>query len=168
MHNRDISFNFSHMTVYCVFSLESPHEYTQYTICNTKKKITMNYPNTAAIRFFLGIQVRVRNSSRFLFFYTTDCPPVRGDNPRALASGLSPAQADKPWYNLNITLFFTTDKGIGSVIKKNTCICSDIESIPQKAKDSKPVTNRALLVCFNFYACSAHVGTLEMQKKLNM
>ena len=24
---------------------------------------------------------------------------IRGDNPRALASGLSPAQADKPWYN---------------------------------------------------------------------
>ena len=27
------------------------------------------------------------------------CLPVRGDNPRALASGLSPAQADKLWYN---------------------------------------------------------------------
>ena len=26
------------------------------------------------------------------------CPPVRGDNSRALASGLSSAQADKPWY----------------------------------------------------------------------
>ena len=26
------------------------------------------------------------------------CPPVRGDNPRALASGLSPVQANKPWY----------------------------------------------------------------------
>ena len=26
------------------------------------------------------------------------CPPVRGDNPRALARGLSPVQADKPWY----------------------------------------------------------------------
>ena len=24
------------------------------------------------------------------------CPPVRGDNPRALASGLSNVQADKP------------------------------------------------------------------------
>ena len=28
------------------------------------------------------------------------CPPVRGNNPRALASGLSPVQADKPWYIL--------------------------------------------------------------------
>ena len=27
-----------------------------------------------------------------------DCPPVRGDNPRALASGLSNVQADNPWY----------------------------------------------------------------------
>ena len=26
------------------------------------------------------------------------CTPVRGDNPRALASGLSPTQADKPRY----------------------------------------------------------------------
>ena len=27
--------------------------------------------------------------------YTMGCPPVRGDNPRALASGLSYLQADK-------------------------------------------------------------------------
>ena len=27
------------------------------------------------------------------------CPPVQGDNPRAVASGLSLVQADKPWYN---------------------------------------------------------------------
>ena len=27
------------------------------------------------------------------------CPPVRGDNPRALASGLSYEQVDNPWYN---------------------------------------------------------------------
>ena len=27
--------------------------------------------------------------------YTMGCPPVRGDNPRALASGLSNAQVDK-------------------------------------------------------------------------
>ena len=27
--------------------------------------------------------------------YTMGCPPVRGDNPRALASGLSYAQVDK-------------------------------------------------------------------------
>ena len=27
------------------------------------------------------------------------CPPVRGDNPQALAHGLSPVLADKPWHN---------------------------------------------------------------------
>ena len=27
------------------------------------------------------------------------CRPVRGDNIRALTSGLSPIQADKSWYN---------------------------------------------------------------------
>ena len=30
---------------------------------------------------------------------TMVCPPVQGDNPRALASGLSPVQMDKQWYN---------------------------------------------------------------------
>ena len=29
--------------------------------------------------------------------YTMGCPPVRGDNPRALASGLSYVQVDNPW-----------------------------------------------------------------------
>ena len=32
---------------------------------------------------------------RFSNSYTMGCPPVRGDNPRALASGLSYVQADK-------------------------------------------------------------------------
>ena len=31
--------------------------------------------------------------------YTMGCPPVRGDNPRALASGFSYIQVDKTWYN---------------------------------------------------------------------
>ena len=39
-----------------MFSLESPHrggsnEYTQYTVFNIKKKITLNYPKSAAIGF---------------------------------------------------------------------------------------------------------------------
>ena len=38
-------------------SLESPHrgdsnEYTQYTILNTKEKITQNYPKSAVLGFF--------------------------------------------------------------------------------------------------------------------
>ena len=48
---------FSHMKVYCVFSLESPHGgnsngYTKYTIFSIKKKITLNYPKSAAMGFF--------------------------------------------------------------------------------------------------------------------
>ena len=35
--------------------------------------------------------------------YTMGCPPVRGDNPRALASGLSDVQMDNPWYNYYTT-----------------------------------------------------------------
>ena len=55
------------MKVFCVFSLESPHrgdsnENIQYTIFNTKRKITLSYPKSAAMRFFLGTQARFRNS----------------------------------------------------------------------------------------------------------
>ena len=37
-------------------------EYTQYTIFNIKKKITLNYPNLQMWDFFLGTHERVRNS----------------------------------------------------------------------------------------------------------
>ena len=48
-----ISFN---MKVCCVFSLESPHrgdsnEFTQYTIFNIRKKISLNHPKSAAMDF---------------------------------------------------------------------------------------------------------------------
>ena len=48
---------FFNMKVYCVFSLESPHwgdsnKNTKYTIFNIKKKITLNYPKSAAMGFF--------------------------------------------------------------------------------------------------------------------
>ena len=47
---------FVNMKVCCLFSLESPHrgdsnEYTQYTIFNIKKRITLNYPKSAAMGF---------------------------------------------------------------------------------------------------------------------
>ena len=50
-----------------MFSVESLHrgdsnEYTQYTICNMKKKNTLNYPKSAALWIFQGTQKRVRNS----------------------------------------------------------------------------------------------------------
>ena len=64
MKNRDIFFIFFNMAVCCVFSLESPHrgnsnEYTQYTILNIKKKITLNFPKSAAMGYFQGTQERV-------------------------------------------------------------------------------------------------------------
>ena len=56
-HNRDVFSIFLNRKVYCVYSLESPHrgdsnEYTQYTIFNIKKKITVNYSKSAAMGFF--------------------------------------------------------------------------------------------------------------------
>ena len=55
------------MMVCCVISLDSAYrcdsnEYTQYTIFNIKKKITLNYPQSAAMGFSLETQKRVRNS----------------------------------------------------------------------------------------------------------
>ena len=64
----DIFLIFFHMKVCCVFSLESPHrgdsnKYTQYSIFNIKKKITLNYPISTAVRFFFQeSQEQVRNS----------------------------------------------------------------------------------------------------------
>ena len=52
----DIFSIFFNMKLSCVFSLELPQrgnskEYTQYTIFNIKKKITLNYPKSAAMSF---------------------------------------------------------------------------------------------------------------------
>ena len=57
MHNRNIFSIFFNMKVYCVLSLELPHggdsnEFTQYTIFNIKKKVTLNYPKSAVWGFF--------------------------------------------------------------------------------------------------------------------
>ena len=57
MQNRDVFSIFFNMKVFCVFSLESPHrgdsnEYTQYIIFDIKRKITLNYPKSAAQGFF--------------------------------------------------------------------------------------------------------------------
>ena len=48
---------FFNMKIYCVFSLESPHqgdsyEYTQYTFFNIKRKITLNFIKFAVVGFF--------------------------------------------------------------------------------------------------------------------
>ena len=57
MQSRDIFSIFLNMKVYFVFSFESPprgdsNQNTKYTIFNTKKKITLNYPKSAAMGFF--------------------------------------------------------------------------------------------------------------------
>ena len=58
---------FFNTKVFCVVSLESPprgdsNEYTQYTIFNLKKKIILNYPQSAATDFFPSDSKRVQNS----------------------------------------------------------------------------------------------------------
>ena len=66
-HKRNIFSIFYNIKVFCVFTLESPqrggsNENTQYTIVDIKKKIALNYPKSAAMRFFKGTQKRIRNS----------------------------------------------------------------------------------------------------------
>ena len=56
-----------------------------------------------ALKFVISGMGGISDSS------TMVCPPVHGDNPRATASGLSPVQVDKPWYN---TLSCIPDKDI--------------------------------------------------------
>ena len=65
--NRNIFSIFFNIKVYCMFSLELPHrgdsnDYTQYTSFVIRKKITQDYPKSAAMGFFLGTQERVRNN----------------------------------------------------------------------------------------------------------
>ena len=94
-------------------SLESPYrgdsnENIKHTIFKRKKKIPPNYPKYAAIRFFLGtkneFKIAVVNEPsvfeplKFYCSYTTVCPPVPGDNPRALEGRLYSVQVDKLWY----------------------------------------------------------------------
>ena len=66
-HNGDVFSIYFNMKVCSVLPFESPNrgdsnEYTQYTIFNIKKKITLNYPKSTAMGFFLGTQDRVQNT----------------------------------------------------------------------------------------------------------
>ena len=45
------------------------------------------------------------------------CPPVRGDNPRALASGLSYVQADKHGIAINYTTYISVDFAHHEIIR---------------------------------------------------
>ena len=88
-----------------MFSLESPHrgdsnEYTQYTVFNIKKKITIiNYPKSAAKVFSKGLKIKfetavVNEPSVFepLKFYCTVLQIRRGnrDNLGIKISHISP------------------------------------------------------------------------------
>ena len=59
-----------------------------------------------------GHQLDLSNS------YTMGCPPVRGDNPRALASGLSYAQADKLFYTTYISVGLARHKLVQTKVGK--------------------------------------------------
>ena len=54
-----------------------------------------NRPQTVCINIMTKYVCRVCVNRRGCNSYTMGCPPVRGDNPRALASGLSYVQVDK-------------------------------------------------------------------------
>ena len=60
-------------------------------ISNLKKLFSTHYRSLikSVQQFFFYFSTKTCNS------YTIGCPPVRGDNPRALASGLSYVQVDK-------------------------------------------------------------------------
>ena len=55
-----------------MFSLESPHggdsnEYTQYTIFNILRKITLNYPRSAALGLFLKGMLFLKGTQEHLW-----------------------------------------------------------------------------------------------------
>ena len=75
----DIFSIFFNIEVCCVFSFEWPlqgdsNEYTQYTIFNMKKKITLSYPKSAAMGVFQGTKEWARNSHgiRAISFWATE------------------------------------------------------------------------------------------------
>ena len=52
--------------------------------------------------------------------YTTVCPPVREDTPRALARGLSPVQADKLWYYYH-SIIISVDLAQHEIFRAKDC-----------------------------------------------
>ena len=68
-HNRDIFRIFLNMKVGYVFSLESPHRGD--TTFNILKKISLNYPKSAAIGFFQGGKRAISVRSTEVILYIT-------------------------------------------------------------------------------------------------
>ena len=52
---------------------------------------------------------------------TVVCPPVRGDNPRALARGLSPRTGGQPCYNYFYTTLINVDLAQKNEIARAKC-----------------------------------------------
>ena len=65
-------------------------------------------------QFLLMEQILGNKSSNS---YTMGCPPVRGDNPRALASGLSYVQVDKH----GITILCHLHQGRHCILRDISC-----------------------------------------------
>ena len=57
----------------------------------------------------LCVVIKLKTTTRLSISYTMGCPPVRGDNPRALASGLSYVQVDKHGITILYHLHQCTD-----------------------------------------------------------
>ena len=58
-----------------------------------------------------GSQIHVIRNS-----YTMGFMPLRGENSRSLACGLSPIQADKPWYFIEDLAYYKTVSANVSVL----------------------------------------------------
>ena len=64
-----------------------------YLTCSTIISVDLAHYGVSRAKDWVSVDCGTSDNN------TMACPPVRGDNPRALASGLSPAQVGKPWYN---------------------------------------------------------------------
>ena len=62
------------------------------------RKATETNKQTISVKTVIA-ELSYPRMNRLSNSYTMGCPPVRGDNPRAVASGLSYVQVDNPWYN---------------------------------------------------------------------
>ena len=85
--------------VLCIFLWKMSGWFLSYV--HTRRAISKSlshFPLPEEHHWFFGIAHLVRHAD-VMCSYTMGCPPVRGDNPRALASGLSYVQVDNPWYN---------------------------------------------------------------------
>ena len=68
--------------------------------------------------FKVALEARLTSSeSKVSNSYTMGCPPVRGDNPRALASGLSYVQVDK----YGITILYHLHQCRPCTSRDNSC-----------------------------------------------